>query len=71
MTKVYTKNKCKICTEVYTEEQRKAMSIENIKEEIGLCCLHKYMLELQICSMKAKIITDIIKKGRIENEQTV
>ena len=42
---VYTKYKCKICSEWWTKEQRDRANIDSIKEEIGYCKLHKYMME--------------------------
>ena len=42
---IYTKYKCKVCSEWWTEEQRNKADIDNIEEEIGLCKLHKYIDE--------------------------
>ena len=42
---IYTKYKCKVCSEWWTEEQRNKADIDSIEEEIGLCKLHKYIDE--------------------------
>ena len=42
---IYTKYKCKTCSEWWTEEQRNKADIDSIEEEVGLCKLHKYIDE--------------------------
>ena len=42
---IYTKYKCKVCSEWWTGEQRNKADIDSIEEEIGLCKLHKYIDE--------------------------